>query len=323
MKRLWITGLVLVIIGVGAFVGLGWAYSSSPRWLMGLNARLPRGMEQRIRTMYGSVASALLPRDQDGDGVSDGLELFQDSDARDATRHRPLFFATSDREDNLLLFDAKGDPPTHPRPLRNELFQPAGERRQVQRCLMTSEGPAVADGFQVRIVPSDSRVRLAHPGARVLAEPLVVAVHENGKLVFDLELTANAAGAVTDDTISFDNAATGENISIEKVIAVREDVAITVTVEAADPDELNKPVYRHIIKNCTAFHIHWPSVRPVPRELHFQVALDPAGSRWATTHSLPPDATSAVLVRFFGKGIPASKLPKFRIVPIYEPSAPF
>lgn len=81
LHHIVLAALGTIIFFVGAFAGFGWAVWKRANWI----ERLFYGeKEERLWNFYAGFASGIAPWDSDGDGYGDGLELFMESDPKNA-----------------------------------------------------------------------------------------------------------------------------------------------------------------------------------------------------------------------------------------------
>ena len=71
--RLTLAVLGMLVLSLGAYVGLGWAIRSQHSWLL---ENVPRERYERLYNSYARAAAALFPADSDNDHACDGLEWF-------------------------------------------------------------------------------------------------------------------------------------------------------------------------------------------------------------------------------------------------------
>ena len=78
-------GMLALVLFV--FVGLGWVVSRQPSWLLRVMDDNNRNL---LWTWYAQASDGLAPWDSDGDGFSDGLELFMGSDPHNPKNSPPF-----------------------------------------------------------------------------------------------------------------------------------------------------------------------------------------------------------------------------------------
>ncbi|HEY3901510.1 MAG TPA: thrombospondin type 3 repeat-containing protein [Chthoniobacter sp.] len=195
-------GLMLFLL---AFVGFGWAIQTNQYWLYSLlgDARI-----KRFYAGYAHTAEGLLPEDHDGDGVSDGVELWLGTNPLNSSLH-PHFLVDCGT--------ANSSPPwtnfAKPRPCLLDLrpTERAALRGIVEIVDIPNDvGYRFPRTFQLRITPP-KHVQIAQPGGELSTGPIVVPVTVDGSFMFDLLPEADFS-KVMGGNLFIDNARTSERL---------------------------------------------------------------------------------------------------------------
>ncbi len=252
----------------------------------------------RLTYAYGHATSVLLSGDRDGDGFTDGFELFYETDSRNPLDHFDFEFYRADTG-----FSVQSDSPATEQEglhLYTDLVLLAGTSTRVRGRLI-HERPNMhpfAPGF---------RVRVTRPGA----DPILVPVVSDGWVTFDLELPeATVTDWKTEQTIIGDNPVTGETIFEITFRSAQSQAPLPVSIENSTPSPPDdNPEHRH-------YQLRWPLVSPPATNVLIEAAPVGPSSVWSPVWIFPRTVTSCTMVQMPMGAIQEHGPVKFRAVPI-------
>lgn len=293
-------GLLCMLV----YTGLGWAVWSSQPWLLRLLGKDTFG---RWRTSYAEAAARLLPGDEDGDGVCDGLEFFYRTDPKVAAIH-PRFTVLNSRDGGRE--EARG---VYDIPMSRKLLVPWGAPFTAHcRLLVAGEEHTFPAGFSLCIRPPVP-VAVALPGQPPQANVLTVPVSRNGEFSFDLLLLPWALqNPRTRNALVLTDTSGGEIYSALWVTSIWPEPPVDPVVRAHEPTRHAR--YRTV-------DLHWPAV-PASAEAILLESREAAGT--AEWHPLlilaGPETRATVAQKIGGLFVPQVQELQYRVVPIhFEP----
>jgi hypothetical protein len=318
--RLTLALLGMALLRLVLYAGLGWAVWSDQIWLRAL---IGRKKFDHLQMGYAKAMAGLLPRDQDGDGVSDGIELFLRTGPQSPLSHPPLdihwerggFIAYDTASlnrggsmDDFVFYDLL---PQTDVPLR------------LRGRVGIQDGPfSFPRGFQLRLTPPPHG-RLALPGGAPTEATLLVPIAADGSFAFDFHVRPSAPiDPLLHEEITVNNAGTGERFDgIEvRYLRVGSPRLSPVAVEVIPGAVENQTRTSHGV--CRTIHLRWPSGNPSAQSLLLEAARDEADAEWFAIHLYPLTTTScSVSLLLDDSGYPYTGPLKFRVVPI-GPVAP-
>jgi len=330
-KRHFFLRLALAVMGMAflcavGFGGLGWMVWVHPD-LLPASLRSPR-----IVRLYERVASALMPGDEDGDGVCDGLEIFHGYDPRDATSH-PQTVLRSEEDQENWLYDARNRIDInypYPFPIGCSLFGP-GERRRYDLRFSIDEndmvGP-VPDGFRVRIAVAPGW-KVASAGGPTLSETVDVPVSRDGHLAVDVQGPETELNAPNEEVdIVFSIPRTGEELAAFKMMSVWLQTERTPAVKSVPPKEIGAEIdpYHPGMMTSRAFRLSWAPVELPADGVVIEGARDNEKAEWHVISIYPARETFTAVAQTFSPDLskPYAGPIKFRVRPIHSTwKAPF
>lgn len=279
----------------------------------------------RLHSAYDRVAAGLVPRDQDGDGISDGREFFWKTDPRKPRDH-PAIRATRDLDGDFdIKLTSSADRYVFPGQWGDTVNVVPGERFQWRGRLQIDQvaRPTFPAGFRLRITPSADGT-ISPPGGSLGKDALIVAVPPDGALAFDFQVQMPAriySGASylelqsLNDAVSsrmvvafaIDNAATGESLG-------------SIHTRCAWPSPALLPIASAVSRSGSerTYHLTFPSGYSTDEVLLLQAAHDEPNAVWLEAGSISYLSGDLTVRQALGKpGRPANAgMLKFRVLPL-------
>jgi len=308
----------MVLLVLACYIGLGWAVWSDQIWLL---AVVGADRFEHLHTAYGDVMATLLPGDQDGDGVSDGAELFLRTNPGSPRLHPPLGLHWE--RGGFIAYDTTDL--TIGGPMDSFVFYdllPQADRRVVLRgrVLLEDRHHSFPSGFQLRLTPP-AHGQLALPGGVPSTSPLLVPVAADGTFAFELQVLEGAdVDAQLREVITVDTATTTERLDEVGVrylhsLSPPAPVAI-VESRPSGGDSRTHTSYG----TCRTIHLQWLPGNPSALYLLLEAARDETGAEWFPIYLYPPATTTCSLSHLVENlDYPYTGRLKFRITPLGPP----
>lgn len=279
----------------------------------------------RLHSAYDRVAAGLAPRDQDGDGISDGREFFWKTDPRKPRDH-PAIGATRDMNGDFdFKLSSSADRYVFPSQWGDTVNVVPGETFQWRGRLLVDHvaRPVFPAGFRLRITPS-AEGTIGPPGGPLGKSAVIVAVPPDGALAFDLQVRMPArvySGAsyvelqALNDAVSsrmavafaVDNVATGESLG-------------RIHARCAWPSPPLLPIDANVSRSGSerTYDLMFESGYSTDEVLLLQAAHDELNAVWLEAGSISYLNGRVIIRQFLGKpGRPANAgMLKFRILPL-------
>ncbi len=320
--RYILSGLGLFLLITAGLLVLGWAVRAR-------NVRLQHLIGDkwffRLHAAYDRVAAGLAPRDQDGDGISDGREFFWKTDPRKPRDH-PAIGATRDTNGDFdFKINSSADRYVFPGQWGDTVNVVPGQRFQWRGRLLVDHvaRPIFPAGFRLRITPS-AEGTVSPPGGPLSKNALVVAVPPDGALVFDLQVQMPArvySGASHVELQSLSDA-----VSSRMVVAFAIDNVVTgeslgsIHVRCAWPSPPLMPIASTAARDGAerTYDLTFPSGYSTDEVLLLQAAHDEPNAVWLEAGSISFLHETLIVRQALGKpGRPANAgMLKFRILPL-------
>lgn len=194
------------------FAGLGWMVARQPKIV---ERAVGQKRIARLWSFYLRFLANSMSGDRDGDGVGDGVELWQGTDPQNSMSHYPLEFASSPR---LIVIAFCGEP------LAVRWMEGVGGAYTVRW----------PRGFRVTVSANEAMLRPKNGTGRPTGGALMLSVNERGEV--ECEILAESMPEYL-ASVMFRSAVTNEFVGSSAVqVAGWRTVPIPVSIEGAKPE---------------------------------------------------------------------------------------
>jgi hypothetical protein len=174
--RLVLASLGTLVLGLGAYIGLGFVVRARPPWVDNM---LGRERVLALQMSYIRALGGLFPNDNDGDFIPDAVEVYVRSNPESSFSHSPTMlinhewaFETEWRRNGLEIDEFSSSYPAF-------LFHP-GERRRIRARLVNLDGQRMTYSPEMQLGLSGGLVPPAIPE--------IVSIARDGAVEFEVAI---------------------------------------------------------------------------------------------------------------------------------------
>lgn len=305
-----ITGMV--VLGLGVYVGLGYAVREPRPWVEKI---LGDVRCYYLRLAYARTLGGAFPHDSDGDGFPDSVESYFGTSATKASEHLPTNIVTRDWATVSLADGQNSDV------LPSYVMEPGDRRRVRGHLCWNGERAIFSPGMKMRL----------SMGAGVpLNWPEVVPVARDGSFELDLEVPRETAetlsnfGDMLSTWIVAAHPVSGEQRVMLIVDIVQKLPSIPCSVEKVAMDDDMRFQMNHEMRKgmkISAVRLRWPQVEKA-RVLYIEAmdegtaGSDKAEEWFPIAVHLPESTTYLIAYYYHGVRKGAEGRLRFRVVPV-------
>lgn len=312
-------------VWITAVIGLGWGIQCHRSKL---DHVLSPYVSQRLFDGYLNALAGLLPRDSDGDGVCDGIELWEGTNPNNRHDFQTFSVLLEDRHDGF----------SWSAPWRWKIGSPAtgldgesiyylspGERRRIRGWVeIAGRRRSVPSALHLFVSGGDAAL-VALPGGKASPQIVQIPVVPDGSFEFDIEVAKEIPEGGKDEFVQILHPADFDQFAGLRIHYIQPALpALTPQVAEISPASIPTSWFDLIdLIDAHVFHLKWapPSV---PCDGYF-VEAKTAGpdAKWFTVASPGRDTECAILQSSTTHdGTPIRRPLQFRIVPFvdYKPS---
>jgi hypothetical protein len=298
LTRLVLAGAGMGVLGLGVYVGLGYAVREHRPWVVRVLGEV-RCYE--LRMAYARVLAGAFPQDSDGDYFPDSVE-----DYFGASAHPRAGFVS--RRQGVMPLDSGSEAYVFDTP---SYFLQPGERRRVRARISYGERLDFSPGMQLR---------LNWAGGVYMQWPELLPVGTDGSFEFDLAIPSDGKG---DTWIMAVHPISGTSYGGVIVDIVWKLPPVVCTVEEVALDDDMRFHVQHLARGkakVSVVRLTWPRVENAGRyyveAMDEEVAGGGAEEGWFPVRVCGPDVTTCLLGYRYGESWAGREgRLKFRVVP--------
>jgi len=278
--------VALIVVG---YVGVGWAlWKAHPR-VVKLSGK---DHFHRWSMAYARSLGALFPKDTDGDGFADSLEMFLHSNPHDGNAYPECQVHDLAWENaGFVLFAFDGF-----RVWPAIVLHPGERRRVCARAYMDEKVGAFSPGMKLILTPEAPGV-IGLPGGTLSPSPLEVPVAADGLLVFDLSvpLVAVASRASMELAVAIQHPVSGYDVG-----SIGFGIASEESPRACAVDKVGNHVsdsWHGMVRVVAGEHIvllRWPAGSDPALQM-IEASRDESGVEWFPLGCCDPSNTSVMV----------------------------